>query len=213
MLHFETEAGAAARRSRRRLRVASLVWIAVFSIGISYPSRSSGLNSYESVVSGKSVPPKPSLAQAETDAARSDGPWRLIRTPGPPDRGGEIVSIIRTADALASDPDFAGMVIRCREGTALQVAFVVVTPFPPKARPRITVDAKGAPTQFESAVIPPGSMLSLPDEAIALVRGPWASAGKLNVDIANGDSRIKGIVSLDGLPKALGELRSNCPAR
>src|SRR2546423_8415413 len=40
--------------------------------------------------------------------------WRMIRTPAP--RGGpEAVAIMRTADTAQSDPDLAGLIIRCQE--------------------------------------------------------------------------------------------------
>ena len=84
--------------------------------------------------------------------------------PGPENKS-EVVSIMHVADALKSDPDFAGLMIRYREKSALQIAFVVIRPFPPRSHPQISISAGQTNVHFESSVLPPGSLLSLPNEA------------------------------------------------
>jgi hypothetical protein len=140
------------------------------------------------------------------------GRWRLVRTPGPENSGG-VISIMHVAEALKSDPDFAGLMIRCREKSALQIAFVVIRPFPPRAHPQISISAGQMNVHFETSVMPPGSLLSLPDEAEVLARGPWQSASQLNVEIENNGDKIHGIVSLENLSKAIAFLQSNCSAQ
>ena len=140
------------------------------------------------------------------------GKWRLVRTPGP-DNSGDVVSIMHVADALKSDPDFAGMMIRCREKSGLQIAFVVIRPFPPRSHPQISISAGQMKVHFETSIIPPGSLLSLPNEAEVLARGAWQSANQLNVEIASDGDKIHGIVSLENLARAIVFLQANCPAQ
>jgi hypothetical protein len=151
------------------------------------------------------------LVQAQNFANELDevGHWRLVRTPGPDQK--EIVSIMHTAALLQSDPDFAGLLIRCRETQGLQIAFVVVRPFPPRTHPQITVTTDHLSTHFQAEVLPSGSMLTLPDEAEVLAKGPWQSAHQLGVTIKGSDVTIHGIVPLDHLGNAIAMLQSNCP--
>lgn len=160
------------------------------------------------------APPRIIRVQAPLtqESAGNTGRWRLVRTPGPENKS-EVVSIMHVADALKSDPDFAGLMIRCREKSALQIAFVVIRPFPPRSHPQISISAGQTNVHFETSVVPPGSLLSLPNEAEVLARGPWQSAKQLSVEIENGADRIRGIVSLENLSSAIALLQSNCPAQ
>lgn len=136
--------------------------------------------------------------------------WHLVRTPGP-QKTGDVVSIMRTANLLRSDPNFAGLAIRCRTKSELQVAFVVITPFHPRTHPKVTVTANRAPIHFEADVIPPGSMIALPHEAEVLAKGPWQSAQELTIDIEGDETRTRGVVSLEGLSAAIVQLQASCP--
>jgi hypothetical protein len=118
---------------------------------------------------------------------------------------------MHTADALKSDPDFAGLMITCREKAALQVGLVVIRPFPPRSHPRITIRAARSTARFQATVLPTGSVLSLPNEAEALLTGPWRSARELTVDIEGDGAAIHGIVGLENLTAAIAALKSNCP--
>ena len=80
-----------------------------------------------------SQPPPPEL-----------GTWRLIRTPNPAG-GPESISITKSANTAGSDPDIAGLMLRCGEGATTQVLVVLVEPLPPRAHPKVTVVA-GATT-------------------------------------------------------------------
>jgi hypothetical protein len=137
------------------------------------------------------------------------GTWRLVRTPGPEQK--EIVSIMHTPAMLQSDPDFAGLLIKCRENLGLQIAFAVIRPFPPRTSPQVTVAVDHTSTDFQASVLPSGSLLELPDEAEVLVKGPWRSAHQLNVAIKGDGVTIHGVVPLDDLGKAIAMLQSNCP--
>lgn len=145
---------------------------------------------------------------AQDSAAAMEG-WRLVRTPGP-DRT-DVVSVMRTADIMRSDAEFAGIMIRCRPKSGLQIAFAVITPFLPRSRPKITLGVNRADMPFQAEVIPPGSLIALPNEAEVLAKGAWQSAKALTVDIEGEGSKIHGVVSLENLSGAIAQLQASCP--
>lgn len=136
--------------------------------------------------------------------------WRLVRTPGP-EKSGDVVSIMHTADTMQSDPEFAGLLIRCRPDARLQIGFITITPFHPRSHPKVTVTAGSTAAHFQAEVLPPGSLVALPNEAEALVRGPWQSAKDLSVDIEGDGAKIHGAVRLEDLSAAISQLQPNCP--
>lgn len=157
--------------------------------------------------------PEPSRAlpvqwKAPGPGGASSSGWHLVRTPGP-DKTGDIVSMMRTADLLNSDLDFAGMAIRCQEGARPQIAFVLVTPVKPRSKTRITVTTGPAPVSFDGIVIGPGTMVGLPDEAAPLLQA-WQTAKTLKVEIASEDLTVKGAVPLAGLAEAVTRLETSC---
>jgi hypothetical protein len=152
------------------------------------------------------------LVQARQPVANTAiGPWHLVRTPAPEDK--ETVSIMRTGELLKSDPDFAGMMIRCRPTAGLQIGFVVIPPFPPKSKPKLTISTGQTNLDFQTSVIAPGTIIVLPDEADALVQGPWQSAQSLRVRIQGNGADIHGTVPLNQLSQAVALLQANCPAQ
>ena len=124
------------------------------------------------------------------------------------------MSMIHTADITRSDPDLAGLMLRCGEHGA-EVAIVVVTPFPPRARPEVTVSADendGKEGHFTATVVSPGAELLLPAEATGLVAGPWQLTHELVVKVSSPEQSFGGVVPIDGLAAALATLVANCPA-
>ena len=95
------------------------------------------------------------------------GKWRLVRTPNPRD-GQDVISIMTTAELSGSDPDFAGLVLRCADPDFETLVFLI-NPLPPRARPTISINGK----EFEGSVIPPGASVLLPRTATALVKEQW----------------------------------------
>ena len=148
----------------------------------------------------------PSLPNGPADI----GQWRLVRTPGPQE-GRDIVSIMHTADALRSDPDFAGLMIRCREKSSLQIALAVIRPFPPRAHPQVSIISDHTNVRLQASVLPAGTVLSLPNEAEVLAKGPWQSLSQVSFAIEGDGVTIHGIVPLEKLRAALAFLQSNCP--
>ncbi len=139
------------------------------------------------------------------------GGWRLVRTPSP--RGDEdAVSVMHIADQFRSDPDFAGLTLRCREAR-IEVLVITLQTFSPRAKPQVTLTAAGARAQFSASVSLPGAALILPAQATALASGPWQNLSELAVEVDNEGSVIRGVIPLEGLRDALQTLRINCPSR
>jgi hypothetical protein len=145
---------------------------------------------------------------AKKAPATPDG-WKLVRTPRP-QGGGEAVSMIHTADLMRSDPDFAGLTLRCGDN-GIEVWLVLISPFPPRSRPEVTVRSTNGDLRFVATVVPPGAALRLPDDALALANGPWQSLAEIPIKVENGTTSIRGVVPLGGLDAALKTLRANCP--
>lgn len=152
------------------------------------------------------------LAAASPDAPRLQptGGWHLLRTANP-QGGADAVSMSHTADVTQSDPDLAGLMLRCGEKGA-EVVVVVVSLFPPRAHPSVTIGADGKEWRFEARVVSPGAELLLPAEATGLAMGPWQSVHELAVKVSSPEQSFDGVISIDGLAAALTTLAANCPA-
>jgi hypothetical protein len=135
--------------------------------------------------------------------------WRLVRTRNP--RGGDdAVSMMRTANISASDLEFAGAMLHCGDN-GLEFLLVVITPFPPRARPEIAITAGANELHFAGTVIPPGAELLLPMGARELAAGPLHAARSMAIKITLADVTIKGEVAIDGLEAAINTLANSCP--
>ncbi len=161
------------------------------------------LRCYEALTPERPQPatPPPSTASA----------WHMMRTPRQ-DGGRDFVSMMRTADTLRSDPDFAGLAIHCGQ-TGPELILVIIQPLPPNSRPRVTLGGPGKKIRVEASVLPSGATLLLPEEATALARGPWQAMADLPITIESGDTKIRGVVQLDGLHAALQTLSASCPTK
>lgn len=158
--------------------------------------------------------PSGSLAQltsprGQEPSTNLEGGWRLLRAPDP--RGGrDSIAVSRTADLLRSDPEFAGMMLRCTGGE-IELLFVLVQPLSPRSHPQVTLNFEGKSLRFEAVVVPPGASIRLPPEAAALASGAWHSVSELSVLIDDGAaSKINGVVLLQGLRSAYAVLRAAC---
>ena len=65
--------------------------------------------------------------------------WRMIRTPRPAG-GRDVVSIMKSADITESDPDFAGLMLRCSD-TSTEVLIVLLRPLLPHEQPSVVIEA------------------------------------------------------------------------
>jgi hypothetical protein len=143
-------------------------------------------------------------------SAENLGAWRLVRTANP-QGGPDAVSVMRTADTAQSDIEFVGLMLRC-SGPGFEVVLVSLTPFPLKARPKVTIAWNGKSEHVEANIGFPGLAVVLPASVLALASGPWQSAGRLSAEISDSDRTIRGVIGLDGIEAALKTLRMNCPS-
>ena len=137
--------------------------------------------------------------------------WRLVRTPRP-DGGDDVISMMHIADALRSDPDFAGLTLRCGR-TGLEILIIVIRPFPPRSRPQVTIGSANKELHFEASIVPPGAAILLPGDALALVTEPWQSLKEWPIKIEEGETTIHGIVPVSGLATAVQTLMTSCSPR
>jgi hypothetical protein len=158
----------------------------------------------------KDAPPisgNPSPSE-QINAARMAPSWRLVRSAGPNGEPGTF-AILHTVDFERSDPRLAGLMLRCGK-QEIEIIIVVVEPFPPRARPQITLRTAGQEFRFEGSIITTGAGIRLPRDAAGSLIGPWQSAPELEIKVADGDSGFNGIVPLSGLSVAFDSLNAEC---
>jgi hypothetical protein len=161
------------------------------------------LRCYESATSAPARPPG--------GGANLTGGWRLVRTHNP--RGGEdAVSVMHTADLFRSDPDFAGLTLRCGEA-GTEVLIILLQTLSPRAKPQVAITGTPMPARFSATVAPTGTAVLLPPEATALASGSWQKVSELAVEVENEGTAVRGVIPLDGLREALQTLAINCPSR
>jgi hypothetical protein len=137
--------------------------------------------------------------------------WRRIHSPGS-SAGPEAGAILRIAVFERSDPRLAGLMLRCAEH-GVEAIIIVIEPFPPHARPKITLRVAGQESYLEGDVIPTGAGVRLPVDGGKLATGPWRGSEELGIEISDGASTINGVVGLSGLTPALNALLADCTQR
>jgi hypothetical protein len=171
-----------------------------------YPGRAAAI-----FLTGLGLVAAPALADAQRPNPASS--WHFVRAANP--RGGpDTLSMSHTADTSRSDLDLAGLMLRCgREDKEPVIVIVVVTPFPPRARPDVVIAARGKEWPFSARVVPPGAELQLPAEAMSLAVGTWQAAGEIAVKVTSHDQQpFGGVIPIEGLAEALATLTANCTA-
>jgi hypothetical protein len=142
-----------------------------------------------------------------TSAADS---WPLVRTPHP--RGGpDAVSIMRTADTIRSDPELAGLMIRCAEKSGLEAMLALVRPMPPRSKRDVVLTAGAAQVLLHAEVTSPGTALLLPIEISIFSTQAWQNSKEIAVTIKDPDGEIHGVIPIDGISPAMTRLSANCP--
>lgn len=151
--------------------------------------------------------------RAITAQSQDSHGWKLFRSRDP--RGGpDAISIMHVADLSNSDPDIAGIMLRCvGNGDGIETLVIVIEPRPPRARPHVVTAVSGASATFEATVVPPFTALLLPEQATALITGPWKSASELTVQVESEQGTGHGVILLRGLRPALELLTTNCVSR
>jgi hypothetical protein len=156
----------------------------------------------------KTLLPKPSSGPSASSAPDL---WPLVRTPNPKG-GSDAVAIMRTADTAHSDPDLAGLMIRCGEKPGFEVLLALVRPFPPRAKRDVVIVSGTSPSTLHAEASPSGTAVILPIEATAFTSGPWREMRELAISIEDPGAEIHGVIPLDGLAPALAKLSASCPA-
>jgi hypothetical protein len=136
--------------------------------------------------------------------------WRLVRTPHP-QGGPDAVSIMHTADTARSDPELAGLMIRCADKAALETVLALVKPIPPRSKRDVILVGGTAQVALQAEVTSVGTTLILPIEPSTFTTGTWRAVKELAVKIQDPDGDIKGIIPIDGISPAMARLSENCP--
>jgi hypothetical protein len=161
---------------------------------------------YESLTPPVSPEPSPATPP-DTGGAQNIGKWRLVRTPAP-SNGKEAISITRPGELSGSDPDFAGLMIRCADSD-IEVLVILISAMSLRAHPRVSINGQ----LFESTVAPPGSAILLPKNVVMAARERWPSLATLDLAVDNEGLITKGRVDLTGLQDALNALNAACASR
>lgn len=136
--------------------------------------------------------------------------WKFTRTQGAKE-GETFAAIMKTADTTQSDPDFAGLIVRCAPRGKVDVLVALIRPFPPRSRPRVTIaSAGGGSLTFEASMAAAGIAVLLPDEVSAFAAAKWQTTPSLSISVKENDSEIKGMVALNGLREAYNSLLASC---
>jgi len=136
--------------------------------------------------------------------------WKFSRTQGGKD-GESFAAIMKIADTTQSDPDFAGLIVRCTPKGKIDVLVALIRPFPPRSHPKVTIAASGGGTlTVEASMAAAGAAVLLPDEVSAFAAGKWQTTASLSLVVRESDSEIKGMVVLNGLREAYNSLLANC---
>ncbi|MCK1434932.1 hypothetical protein IVA97_07215 [Bradyrhizobium sp. 15] len=136
--------------------------------------------------------------------------WKFSRAQGSKE-GESFASISKTAETMQSDPEFAGLIVRCAPKGKIDVLVALIRPFPPRSRPKVTIaSATGGTVTVEASMAAAGAAVLLPDEVSAFAAGKWQTTPSLSVVVKESDSEIKGVVALNGLREAYNSLQASC---
>lgn len=150
------------------------------------------------------------LEPSVVEVAAPSSIWRFTRTQGGKE-GESFAAITKTADTALSDPDFAGLIVRCAPKGKIEVLVALIRPFPPRSHPKVTLSsAAGGTLTFQASMAAAGAAVLLPDEVSAFAAGKWQTTPSLSVVVQESDSEIKGVVALNGLREAYHSLGANC---
>ncbi|WP_247477503.1 hypothetical protein [Bradyrhizobium sp. CW9] len=143
-------------------------------------------------------------------AGPSSSIWKFSRAQGSKE-GESFASISKTAETMQSDPEFAGLIVRCAPKGKIDVLVALIRPFPPRSRPKVTIaSATGGTVTVEASMAAAGAAVLLPDEVSAFAAGKWQTTPSLSVVVKESDSEIKGVVALNGLREAYNSLQASC---
>jgi hypothetical protein len=140
----------------------------------------------------------------------ASGTWQLARTPNP-SGGPDSISITKITNPTPSEQDVTGLMLRCAEGATTNVLVVLAAPLTVRSHPKVNVAAGAATTEFIASVVPPGTLILLPEKASALVEKTWQTVPELAVSITDHNRALRGVIPLEDIGNAIRQLQSNCP--
>jgi hypothetical protein len=150
------------------------------------------------------------LPQNQSDTSSAPESWHLVRTPNP--RGGpDAVSMMRTADTSKSDPDLAGLMIRCDEKRGVEASIALVRPVPPRSKRDVVISWGTTHPLFHAEASPLGTALILPIDVAVFARDAWRDQQELGLTIQDPEGDVRGAIPIDGLGEAVARLSANCP--
>jgi hypothetical protein len=142
--------------------------------------------------------------------ATSASSWKFTRSQGAKE-GESFAGMMKTADTTQSDPDFAGLIIRCAPQGKIDVLVALIRPFPPRSHPQVTIASAGGGSQtFEASTAAAGAAVLLPDEVSAFAGGKWQTIPSLAITVKESSSEIEGMIALNGLREAYNSLLASC---
>ncbi len=148
---------------------------------------------------------------ADSAAPTANDSWPMVRTPNP--KGGpDAVAITKMADTTQSDPDLAGLMIRCAEQRGAEVLLALIRPVPPLSKADVVVTSGTTVSVLHAQASSAGTALILPVEATAFTSGPWRGMKELAVTIKHPETDIRGTIPLDGAAPAITKLLASCPS-
>jgi hypothetical protein len=150
-----------------------------------------------------------SVPQQEQQPTASET-WQLARTPNP-SGGPDSISITKITNPTPSEQDVTGLMLRCAEGATTNVLVVLAAPLTPRSHPKVNVVAGATTTEFIASVVPPGTLILLPEKASALVEKTWQTVPQLAVSITDHNRVLHSVIPLKDIANAMRELQSNCP--
>ncbi len=153
----------------------------------------------------------PSSGTTTVENGGSEDLWPLVRTPRP-NGAADAIAIMRTAETTQSDPDLAGLMIRCQEKARLEVLLALVRPLPPRSKRDVTVNLGASESVLHAEVLPVGTALLLPIDATTFTTGPWRDLKQFSVRISDPEGDIRGVISLEGIRPAMARLAASCPS-
>ncbi len=157
--------------------------------------------------------PGPSDNQTKAYGAMIASGWGLVKTSNP-SGGVSMISISHAADTKKSDPNFAGMVLRCVEDR-IEILLVVIEPYRPSVQINLTVKVdNGLASTNSGSIVPPGIMIRLAPEAAKFIMEGQRAPDELDVKLISESGAInRGFVKLAGLEPAIVTLKKLCAAR
>jgi len=133
--------------------------------------------------------------------------WRFARSPTA--GGGNAVSVMRTVDPSRSDFEIAGLMFRCA-ASGTDAVVIMLTPFKPDARPKVSIDLGGVRVDAEASVLPSGAGLLIPRDLVSVFAARDKAQADLRIEVSMGGKPLVGEIRRLYAAPALQRLQAQC---